>query len=262
MSTQPEATKRRKPRSPSYPGIALDTAIERARTLYQHEHHHSAPINSILSHWGYNPKSSGGLIAIAALKKYGLIEDEGSGEGRLAKLSERALAIVEDNLPDSPERDEAIRAAALAPKINAEVWKKFSGDLPSDLTIQHFLVREKRFTQEAALHYIRLFRRTISFAKLDDSVNLSDNNEDIERESVDAVARRGTVTAAAQVPQVTPTAITGQAIQLPLGASGRITIEGGPFPPATWEEMLRALQAIGSLVTAQDEPEAHTGYED
>ncbi len=231
-------SRRRKARSPSYPGIALDTAVERVQALYEEERRHPAPIASILDHWGYNPKSSGGLIAVAALKKYGLLEDEGSGEGRLAKLSERGLAIVEDTRPTSPERDKAIEEAALGPKINREVWDKYEGDLPSDSTIQHFLVREKGFTPQAALHYLRLLRRSIAYAGLGDSDSVSDD------EAVAEENRRLLLDPPnpSRVARVNP---KGQAIQLPLPDTAWATLQASfPLTEAAWDHMLRLLEAM------------------
>jgi len=53
--TTDEATgtrKRKKQRSPSYPGIGLEAALERAKTFYQEEGRNAAPNNAILQHWG------------------------------------------------------------------------------------------------------------------------------------------------------------------------------------------------------------------
>ena len=70
--------KPKKQRSPSYPAIDLQAALARAEQLHAREGRHWAPVVAVLDAWGYNPKSSGGLLAIAALKRYGLLDDRGA----------------------------------------------------------------------------------------------------------------------------------------------------------------------------------------
>src|SRR5689334_3352156 len=98
-----EVAKRKKGRSPSYPGIGLQEAIERARIIYRAENRHSAAIDTILSHWGYRSGSGLGLVVLAALIKFGLLADEGSGKGRHARLTEDALKIIQDEREVSPD---------------------------------------------------------------------------------------------------------------------------------------------------------------
>src|SRR5207249_11431587 len=62
-----------KPRSPSYPGINLEEAIERAKIIYERERRHETAENTILEHWGYKPKSGAGIMTLAALKAFGLL---------------------------------------------------------------------------------------------------------------------------------------------------------------------------------------------
>src|SRR5438105_11530029 len=108
-------------RSPSYPSIDLETAIDRARTLYAREGRNIAPNHAILGHWGYSAKSGPGFGTLGALKRFGLLRSEGAGKSRLSDL---ALRIVLDERQDSPERAEDIKEAALSPAIHKEIWEK------------------------------------------------------------------------------------------------------------------------------------------
>src|SRR2546425_830513 len=110
-----ESHRPKRQRSPSYPGIGLETAIERARELYKQEGRNAAPNDAILGHWGYKPRTGPGLVTIAALKRFGLLDSEGSGKSRLSNL---ALRIILDEREDSPDRDAAIKQAALTPSIH------------------------------------------------------------------------------------------------------------------------------------------------
>lgn len=166
MSEQtPETRRKPKGRSPSYPGIGLGDAIEKAAVLYQKEGRHAAPADVITTHWGYKPKTGPSLVAVAALKKFGLLEDEGGNGSRWARLTPLALSIVLDEA-DSPERQQHVREAALTPPIHAELWNESGGRLPSDQNLRRTLVLERGFTDSGAQQFIRQFKSTIAFAGL------------------------------------------------------------------------------------------------
>ena len=65
--------KAKKHRSPTYPGINLQAAIKRATEFYEREHRNPASFRAAVSHWDYSEKSSGALVAVAALKSFGLV---------------------------------------------------------------------------------------------------------------------------------------------------------------------------------------------
>ncbi len=174
------AERKKKDRSPSYPAIDLETALERARQLLSKEGRHYAPISAILQHWGYATKSSGGLLTTAALKKFGLLEDQGSGENRKARITDLAYRILIDDRPNSEQRAALIREAALTPPIHAELWQERGpdGSLPSDVTLRFTLRTERGFTETAASDLINEFRQTIAFAGLDQTDTMSGSVED------------------------------------------------------------------------------------
>lgn len=178
MAEEAQEKRRRKGRSPSYPGLDLQAALEKARQLYQHEKQHPAAVETILEHWGYAARSGAGLVAVAALKKFGLLEDQGRGDDRKAKLTERALDIIHDDREGSQERREAIRAAALEPKIHRELFESYKGKLPSDKNLRFNLLRERGFTESGADEFIRELRATFGFAGLSESDSLSEPQED------------------------------------------------------------------------------------
>src|SRR5438874_12768923 len=121
MSTSEKTTKRRG-RSPRYPGIPLDLAIERAKQLWEKEQLYPTNVQTALAHWGYAPKSGGGAVAIAALKSFSLIEDDGSGDARTVRLTERAQQIL---LSEDPMQvRSATQEAALAPTIHRDLWER------------------------------------------------------------------------------------------------------------------------------------------
>ena len=149
-------------RSPAYPAITIDEAVERARTLFSREGKHAALATTAASHWGYKAKSSGGLQTIASLKAYGLLTDEGSGSQRKVSLSEDGLTIVRDEREVSPERDQLIAEAAFRPKIISEMWERFGTKLPSEDTVKHFLVVDLEYNPSAVSDIIRAYQSAVS----------------------------------------------------------------------------------------------------
>lgn len=182
-----EERRKRKGRSPSYPGIALGDAIEKARVLYEKEGRHPAYLDDITGHWGYKPKTGPGLVAIAALKKFGLLEEV---EGRGARLTEFALSILLHD-EDSPERQQWVQEAALLPLIHQELWKQFEGRLPSDQNLRRTLVLQRGFTESGAHQFIRQFKSTIAFARLDEPDKMPEPQLPQHRPSEERMASQG-----------------------------------------------------------------------
>ena len=172
MTEQQTEHKKKRDRSPGYPSINLEKAIGKASTLYREEGKHAAPVEAILKHWGTPPKSSSGLVALATLKKFGLLVDEGSGKDRKARISDEAFHIIIDDRPNSTERLRLIQKAALLPTIHKELWDRYGGTFPSDDTLKVQL-RNKAFTEKAAIDCIQEFHETIAYAKLTKSDKMS-----------------------------------------------------------------------------------------
>lgn len=238
------APKRRRERSPAYPGIGLSDAIERTEVIYEHERRHFAPVTAILEHWGYTPTSSNGMVVLASLKKFGLIDDEGMGDARQARISDLAFDILEYNPEDPVERERAIRIAALLPTIHRELWDEYEGNLPSDATLRHRL-RRQGFTDGAVDGFIDEFRSTLTFAKLDedDTISLDDSDKsEPESEDIMVTAPR------TEQRKSNPIAPAEGSIAIPvlLGPARIATITVPMDVDASeWEQIGRILRAYG-----------------
>jgi hypothetical protein len=158
-------------RSPAYPFINLETAIKRAQEFYDHEIRNAASLKVAVKHWGYQEKSSGGLQTTAALISFGLMEDEGSGEKRKLKLTSRAIRMLLDKRPDSPDRAQVIKELALSPKLHRDLWDKWGNSLPSEDQVRYTLTAEWEppFNEKTVDAFIKEYRDTIAFAKLTES---------------------------------------------------------------------------------------------
>jgi hypothetical protein len=236
---------RPKSRSPAYPSINLETAIQRARLLHDKERTYPTPIATVAAHWSYSSLNGAALGAIAALKKYGLLDDEGSGNQRKAKLSQLAEVILVH--PDDAVRRTAIAEAALRPSVHRELWEKYHDQLPSDSSLRWELTHDRGFTETGAAEFIPVYRATISFAQLasyqpgsseetptDDDPVTSENVDDPDRSGAQT-ERRGS--------QSGLTATRSYAV--PLIGGGVITVEGAfRITEDDWDHFMRVLNAM------------------
>jgi hypothetical protein len=154
-------------RSPTYPYLTIEDAIKSAQTIYDKEKRHAVPVEVIAQHAGYKDlKSSSAMRSVASLNHYGLVEEDGSGDDRKMKLSNRALDILLAESPTSDTRLSAIRTAAAAPSIHQKILQQFPAGLPSNPTLKNYLIRELNFNDSQVDTFIAKFRKTVDFAKL------------------------------------------------------------------------------------------------
>lgn len=247
-----DAPTRRGPRgrSPSYPGVALDVCIERARAFYQSEHRNSAPVAGVLRLWGYtNPSTGSATVALAALKKFGLVDDEGSGANRTVRLTSLALDVCLQ--PDESERKDLIKQAALTPKIHRELWDLYGGHLPSDETLRFELVRNRSFTAQGAVDFIKQFRSTVTYAQL------GLDSFDAGGADVEFYGAPEPTLHAAPPRVVVPDPATHEAgemtIPIPLPGGVVVSVTGGfPLDEKAWTQFLAVLAAMKpGLVTPE-----------
>lgn len=165
-------------RSPAYPALTLQRAVEYAETIYKHDKRTAVPVAVVAGHFKTDIKSSKGLRLISALKQFGLVVEEGSGDDRSVRLSDRALDIVLSDSPKASERISAIREAALAPPIHKKVWEEYSGDLPSDPVIKRYLLRTLNFNDAYVDGFIKKFRTTLAFAQITGSDIIEEEPEE------------------------------------------------------------------------------------
>lgn len=250
-------SKQKRPRSPSYPSISLGKAVERAEVIYKHEGKYLAPIDSILAHWGYTARGGRALRQLAALKKFGLTIEEGRREDRQIKLSQLGLYIV---MPDSPERAESLKKAAMTPTIHKELQAKYPEGLPSDSTVRWYLKSERQFTEKAASELVAEYQATMRFAGLDgvsagaasleESEDTDVSNGD-EEASQDEDMADDTLIENPSVPPTPPKGAKGRAddamrdVSIPLAGTAWVTVSGEfPMTEESWDQMLAMLAAM------------------
>jgi hypothetical protein len=168
----------KKVRSPQFPFISLEKAVERARVFEAEYKHHAARTANAAKLWGYAEKSSGGIQTVAALLGYGLMEVEGTLGDRKLRLTKAALTILKDERPGA--RPDALRTAALRPRVFAELWKAWGSERPPSVECISYLVLERHFADEAARSLLVIYDANISYADLGSSDKIPENSPDPE----------------------------------------------------------------------------------
>lgn len=249
----PSAKKPKRGRSPNYPGIPLEQAVSRARQIYEAEHRNSATVKVIQGHWGYtNPKSGVAAVTYAALRKFGLLDEDGTGPSKRVRLSARALLILLN--PDDQKRQNALETAALEPKIHKDLWERLKkeGAWPSDSNLRYEL-QEQGFTDNGANEFLKQVRATFIYAKLDPSTTMGDGNEDKleDEEGFDVATTENEFAAQDQGKPIKTRTLT-----LPLSPSDTILIRlPNPMTKRYWELMLAALEAMKPGIVPDELPD-------
>lgn len=242
-------TKKQVHRSPAYPAFSLKQAIEKARTFFQKEGKHEAAVNTAAIHWGLSATSSTRLTTVAALKAFGLMSDSGELATRKVQLTPLGLSIIQDERKESPERDMAIKQAALRPKIIAELWAKYGNELPSHDTLVHFLKVEKSYNPNSVEDVIRIYKETVSFAGLGVSSSQPAVTQPPEGETVEQVVEpvapipTGATVTKIVTPNVGQQAIAGEIANIRVARDCTIRlIATGPYSRKSIEALVAQLE--------------------
>lgn len=149
-------------RGPAYPYIDLETAVELAKKLYDYAKRSVVPLDSVIREaWNYSPTSSSGIKVFAAMKYFGLVDANATGDS--LRLSDRAYLIVVDD-PDSEDRKEAIREAALLPKQYRYCWDTWGAEMPP--AMKRTLIFKDGFVETTVDGFLRDYKKSIDFAGL------------------------------------------------------------------------------------------------
>lgn len=146
-----------KVRSPSYPGISLRDAIQRAGDLFDAERHNPISREAAAKVLGYSGLTGGSNKMLADLSAYGLIQRVGKGE---IKVASRFAQIVHPN--DDAEYAGALEAAAHEPKLFTILRERFPDHLPGSENLEGYLVR-MGFSKSATRPAMRAFQETFSY---------------------------------------------------------------------------------------------------
>ena len=156
-----------KERSPAYPAISLKVAIDRLERFDNKFKRHAAPFRHVGTAWGFTAGSSQSNTIMAALKSYGLIQYEGSGNNRKVTISEEGRTYLRAQQDEIKKG--VIRRAALKPKAIAMFWPMWGVDRPIDDICLDELILKHSYNSRAAPVFLRVYDETIAYAGLTDS---------------------------------------------------------------------------------------------
>ena len=143
-------------RSPNYPALSLKEALQKVGQVFERERQHPASREVVMKGMGYSGVNGASLSALSAARKYGLLVQQGRGEDYT--VTDLAVTILHPHSPE--EKAEAVRKAAFAPALFAELLTHYKGDIPSDDNLRAYLVR-RGFATAALSGVIQSFRETI-----------------------------------------------------------------------------------------------------
>jgi hypothetical protein len=244
-------------RSPNYPRLSLEGAIERIEKLYKKERTHKTSREAVAEGLGYTSLNGASLGIISTLRQYGLLEEDDDG----LRVSEDAVALV--MLPaGDPERVAALQKVAVAPRLFAELRETYGETLPSDVSLRYALVK-KRFTEKAANEVIRAYRDTLELVS-EEAGEYTDAGVENQQE-VEPPMEHGTVNRREPAPQVygggvgvDDTARVMQ-FQLPGDSTARIELLGDVTQEAI--DMLTAILNAQKLVFPKADQLEHSAAE-
>ena len=154
-------------RSPSFPFIPLQTAVERLVSLEKVSGRHPMPVEKAGPAWGMKEKSSQADQTLAALRSFGLIEYQKINDRRQAVLSEEARKYL--RAQQDAVKKQVLKQSALRPRIIRQFWTTWGPDRPSDPIALDQLMLDHSFSDVGAKNFLRVYDATIAYAGLSSS---------------------------------------------------------------------------------------------
>jgi hypothetical protein len=216
-------------RSPNYPAVALSQAADLARALWAREKRTPVPAAVAARAWGYSSLSGPARIRLAALKRYGLVEEDRRG----VRVSELGMRLAVEP-PPSDAHLKALREAALKPALFRDLYETHRE--ASDEAVRSHLILGRDFSEAGARLACRAFRETLAAARLD------------ERPRAGAADERNAPPA--------PGPSRTFAWPLSRGVVAEVRLTGGEVTPAHLEELGKYLDLARAILLDEAEADA------
>lgn len=169
-------------RSPGYPNIGIEQALETVRKLYDKVRRNPIDREAAAKEIGYSGLTGPAAKMLSNLSHFGLIEKAGMGDLRVCELAVEALY----GHPDS-KRKRAIRTAAFSPELFKLIQERHSDGYVSEHALRNLLKREG-FAEVAIAPAVNSYLSTYSYLQergvAGDEKTYDDSDEDfaIERQ--------------------------------------------------------------------------------
>ncbi|MES2997234.1 MAG: hypothetical protein V4733_10535 [Verrucomicrobiota bacterium] len=143
-----------KERSPNFPALTLQKALEYASKLHTEAKRTAVKTPIALQAMGFNSANGRSLGVLGALRAYGLIMSDGGA----TQISDLALRILfPKNVQDAKQ---AKQQAALSPKLFKSIHER-NGDLSEKMLASELF--HQKFTQEGAAKAAQIFHQNREF---------------------------------------------------------------------------------------------------
>jgi hypothetical protein len=149
-------------KSPKWPAFTLPEALAKARIIYNHEKRNPTTMEVMMGHLGLKIGTGSANRALAALRAYGLIDRLAGGNYVVSDRAWRLLVVLTE---DSPEREQLMREAAMAPTLFKEIANLYPDELPSDATMRSYLLLNKGFNENSIGRFLEVFKAALAIAK-------------------------------------------------------------------------------------------------
>ena len=243
-------------RSPNYPGIDLEDAIDSVVKLYNSLGRNEFDSDDAIKAWGYSSGSGPVRVRMAALRQFGLVDGR-RGESRRVSRTGLFFATRDQS---SAEYQDALRATAVRPPLFAKARDAMPN--ASDGALRQWLLMDEDFSDEGASRFVEVFRSTMRFAGLD-NIGISSGQEYDASwnapEDAPIASSRGHSHrrhAPPYSPELPRPAHTRVPLRL-MGGSQTVTIElPDSMTDTAWQQMMTMLNALkaGYVPTENDGP--------
>lgn len=166
MTENTVKTSRQRERSPAFPALPLEPALQRLSAFESHFKRSAARPSNIGSAWGLDSKTYIDRI-VAALRYFGLLEYHGIGKERQIVISEEGRNLLRVQQDEIKQR--LIQRAALRPKQISFFWEEWGDDRPSDNACLDDLMFNHKFSKAGAKDFLKVYDETIAFSGLSKS---------------------------------------------------------------------------------------------
>lgn len=177
-----EGVQSKRPRSPSFPYLDIDTAVEYSGKLYAAAKSAEVRLADVAAAWGMAPKSGSLARYVSALSQYGLIDTMGANDARRIKISAAGKRILDDQRPGV--REQLRSEAALKPRIIRGLFfgesdmPHWGRERPSDSIAESALKYDLDFGSDAAKRLLSVYDAALDAILQDfDIVNEPDEDE-------------------------------------------------------------------------------------
>lgn len=155
-------------RSPGYPGIPLNKAIEIVKILYDRVRTNAVDREAAVKDLGYSGLTGQSSKILSDLAHYGLLEKAGKGGVRVTDTAARIL------FPHSlSERVDALREAAYAPELFAQIRSNWPDGHVSENALRSWLMRAG-FSSVALHPVIKSYMETYAFLQQENATESYD----------------------------------------------------------------------------------------